>query len=457
MNINKLIEKGEDAQKKKNFDYAIEIFLQAVSFAPNNRRAREGLRTAELKKYEHSYPSAGLVAVFGFPARLGMLVAGLSKKSNPEGYMMACEKFLTKDPKNKKVNMALGAAAAQAGHLEAAIFAYETAAEHHPGDPVALKRLGTLLAKNGDIHKAHEVFDRVVRMNPHDQEAVKARKNLAAEASLKETGFETAKSSRDLVRDKDAAGKLEQEGRMYKTESDLQSQRKSIEERIAKEPGNVDLLQDLAEVCEKMKDWDAAEEALKKACGLKPEDTALKFALGDLKLTRLEDRQLELVRAGKKQEAALVDGELMKARTEEFRRRVKAYPTDLNLRFKLGDLLLKQGETDGAIAEFQQTVRDPKFRSESQLRLGKAFASKGQHDLALRQLAQALEGQAGMTERVKEIRYAMGDIHDRMGNAAKARQEFGQIYEADIGYRDVGDRLAKLESGKDEGTLSLEN
>ena len=117
MNINKLIEKGEDAQKKKNFDYAIEIFLQAVSFAPNNRRAREGLRTAELKKYEHSYPSAGLVAVFGFPARLGMLVAGLSKKSNPEGYMMACEKFLTKDPKNKKVNRPLGAAAAQAGHL----------------------------------------------------------------------------------------------------------------------------------------------------------------------------------------------------------------------------------------------------------------------------------------------------------------------------------------------------
>ena len=108
MNVNKLIEKGEDAFKKRNYDYAISIFLEAVHFAPDNRQAREGLRNAALKKHEKNYPGKLAVAIFGIPARLGMFVAGLGKKGNPEGYMMACEKFLRIDPKNRRVNTSLG-------------------------------------------------------------------------------------------------------------------------------------------------------------------------------------------------------------------------------------------------------------------------------------------------------------------------------------------------------------
>jgi len=455
MNIAKLIEKGEDALKKKNFDYAIEILLQAVSFAPNNREARELLRRAELKKYEHAYPSAGLVAVFGFPARLGMFVSGLSKKGNPEPFMMACEKFLTKDPKNKRVNMALGSAAAAGGHLETAIFAYETAAEHHPNDPRVLKTLGSLLWKNGQIQRAHDVYDRAVQLDPHDQESVKARKNLAAEASLKETGFETARSSRELVRDKAAAGRLEQETRLYQTEEDLTTQRKNLEARAEKEP-NIELLQELAQVCKRMKDWDGAFAAFDRAVAMDPGNHALAFARGDLELEHLEERQLGLLRDGKTEEAKQAEIELLKARTRQFRERVKAYPTDLNLRFKLGDLLFRQGEIEPAIAEFQQTVRDPKFRSESQLRLGRAFKAKGQFDLALRQLEQAMEGQSGMSERVKEILYERGEVLERMGRADDARAEFSRIYEVDIKYRDVGDRIRKLESGGSPSKLSLD-
>jgi tetratricopeptide (TPR) repeat protein len=449
MNIAKLIDKGEEALKKKNFDYAIEILLQAVSFGPNNRRARELLRQAELRKYEHAYPSKGMVAVFGLPARLGMAVAGLSKKSNPEAYMMACEKFLTKDPKSKAANMALGEAAALGGHLEAAIFAYQTASEHNPGDPAAMKKLGQLLWKNGQISEAHEVYDKVVRLRPQDQEAIKARKNLAAEMSLKETGFESARSSRELVKDKDAAGKLEQETRIYQTSEDLETRRAKIEERLEAEPNDTDALEELANIAKRLKDWDTAVQAMDKALELKPDDTTLVFARGDLHIDRLEERKLELLRAGKEAEAGAITKELLEFQVEEYRKRVKIYPTDLNLRFKLGELLYGRGQLDEAIGEFQQTVRDPKFRAESQLRLGRAFKVKSQYDLALRQLNQALEGQTGLTERVKEIRYEMGDVYQLMGRKAEAKSEFGKIYEQDIAYRDVASRLADLE--KDPG------
>jgi tetratricopeptide (TPR) repeat protein len=456
MNIAKLIEKGDEALKKKNFDYAIEILLQAVSFAPDHREARELLRRAELKKYEHSYPSKGMVAVFGIPARLGMFVAGLGKKGNPEAFMMACEKFLTKDPKNKGVNLALGDAAAMAGHVQAAIFAYETAAEHHTADTAVLKKLGNLLWKAGEIRKAHEVFDRAVKVDPHDQDAVKARKNLAAEASLKETGFETARSSRDLVKDKDALGKIEQDARLHRTDEDLASQKKAIEEKIAKEE-TADLLLELAQACKKLKQWDEALAAADRAIAKEPQNFHLRFAKGDLEIERIEERRMELLRLGKKDEAKRTLAELLKVQATQFRERVKAYPTDLNLRFKLGDLLFQQGEVDAAIGEFQQTVRDPKFRSDSHLRLGRAFKAKGQHDLALRQLEQAADGQSGTSERMKEILYEKGDTLERMGRGAEAKVEFGRIYESDIGFRDVGERLRKLEGGESPGKLSLDS
>jgi len=454
-NINKLIERAEDAHKKRNYDYAITVFLEAVSFAPNNRRAREGLRNAELKKWEKSYPSAAAVAIFGLGARLGMFVAGLGKKGNPEAYMMACERFLKMDPKNRKVNMALGAAAAAAGHLEAAIFAYETAAEHHPSDVAALKSLGHLLAQNGEIQRAHRTFDKVVSLNAQDQEAIKMRKNLAAEASLKETGFETAKSSRELVKDKEATGRLEQADRMYQTEDDLDAQRDSLQRRIESEPENTELMKNLAEVFERLKDYDGAIAVYEKALKVRPGDQTLTFALGDVKMTKIEQAMYALKSAGDEAELARKEQEFLDLQTEEFRARVQAYPTDMKLRFKLGNLLLRKDLLDDAIAQFQQTVRDPKFRAESRLRLGRAFADKGQFELAIRQLEQALEGQAGANERVKEIWYALGDVHDRQGSAEQARDWFGKIYEVDISFRDVGDRLHKLASSGGEGTLSL--
>jgi tetratricopeptide (TPR) repeat protein len=447
MNVTKLIEKGEDALKKRNFDYAISIFLEAVSFAPNERRAREGLRKAELKKYEHAYPSPVMAAIFGLGARFGMLFSSLSKKTSPEGFMMACERYLTKDPKNYRVNMALGDAAALGGHRDAAIFAYETAAEHNPDDVAALKKLAHLLWKTGHIKKAHEVYDRVVALAPKDQEAIKARKNVAAEASLKETGFETAASSRDLVKDKEAAGRIEQEGRLFQTEEDLDTQLAALEKQVEERAGDVDVLRKLADVHVKRGDYDKALEAMDRAIEAKPNEPALQFARGDIVLNHLELEVYELRQQGRTEEADAKVHELLRTRVEEFQHRVRVYPTDLKLRFELGEMLLELEETDQAIAQFQQTVRDPKYKSESQLRLGRAFAFKGQFDLAIRQLEQALEGQSGMSERVKEIHYLLGDIHARKGDLERARGEFGTIYEVDIGYRDVADRLSKLESG----------
>ncbi|MHC4939854.1 MAG: tetratricopeptide repeat protein [Planctomycetota bacterium] len=456
MNIQKLIDQGEQAYKKRNYDYAITLLLEAVNFGPNNRKARELLRKAELKKYETSYPNAAMVAIFGLPKRIGMFFAGLGKGGNPEAYMMACERFLTIDPKNKAVNMALGDAAAQAGHIESAIVAYETAAEHHPEDITALKKLGSLLVKNGEIKRAHEVYTRAVELNPKDQEAVKARKNVAAEASLKETGFETAGSSRDLIKDKEHATELERGERIHQTADDLTVQRQSIEEKLAGDPDNVELLQDLAEIAQKQKDWEGGIAALEKAHAAQPDNNQVFFALEEARIVKLEQELYQARQAGDTAAANDLEGQIDDVKIEYLEAKTKAYPTDLNIRFDLGEVLLKKGDQEAAIAQFQQTVRDPKYKNDSQLRLGQAFAATEKYDLAVRQLEQALTGHSAINDRVKEILYALGDIHAKTGDTAKAKENFGKIYEVDIGYLDVGDRLSKLDSPAGEGKLSLD-
>ena len=248
--------------------------------------------------------------------------------------------------------------------------------------------------------------------------------------------------------------RLEQEGRIFQTGADLEDQAKHLEERIAEKPDDSDLLQDLAEVYVKGKDWDQALATMDRAIAAKPGDMSIEFAKGDIEITRIEEDILELSRAGKQAEADARQGSLDEAQTAEFRKRVKAYPTDLKLRFKLAELLAKQGNVDEAIGEFQQTVRDPKYKSDSQLHLGRAFASKGQYDMSIRQLEQAMEGQAGVNERVKEILYVLGDVYAKKGDLGAAKAEFAKIYEVDIGFKDVADRLNELDSSSSEGTLS---
>ena len=53
-----------------------------------------------------------------------------------------------------------------------------------------------------------------------------------------------------------------------------------------------------------------------------------------------------------------------------------------------------------------------------------------------------------MSEEVKEVLYDLGDVYERTGEKELATKEFNKIYEVDIGFRDVGDRLAKLESAE---------
>jgi lipopolysaccharide biosynthesis regulator YciM len=131
---------------------------------------------------------------------------------------------------------------------------------------------------------------------------------------------------------------------------------------------------------------------------------------------------------------------------EEVGRRSRNHPTDMGLRFRLGRHLLESDEVDQAIEQFQMAVKDPKHKVKSQQLLGTSFAKKGLWDMAAKQLKEAAERLPGMTEQRKEILFELGQVLESGGSLDAALNVYKEIYEADISYQDVGQRIQALKA-----------
>lgn len=436
--------KAKEAFRRKNYDLAVQIYVEAFQFEANDAEAVEGFFAAAKKLGETR--GKGL---------FGGMFSGVSLggSRDPMKRMAAAFRTLAKNPDHKGTLMALGEAAVQANQLEAAIGGYKRAAEQDTADPEPWKRLGSALAKRGRIPEALQALDNAVKAAPRDQEGIKLRKDVAAEGALKISGYETARSSRDLIKDKGVAQKLETETRLQLTPEHAAGEVEKIEEQCRAEPQNPRIRVRLGEMHLQRGDEAAALKAFEDAVTLDPRNFDISVRVGDLKLRKYEEA-LRIARQEMKEspdDAAAREREsaagkaLIESRLVEYGRRVKDHPLDLAERFKLGRTLLAAGRVDEATGEFQQTVRDPNRKTDSLLLLAKCFEMSNLTGLALKKLEEAVADFPLLTSaKAKDVHYAHADMLDRAGQAEKARGIFENLYEEDITYRDVAQRLKQL-------------
>lgn len=120
---------------------------------------------------------------------------------------------------------------------------------------------------------------------------------------------------------------------------------------------------------------------------------------------------------------------------------VARYPGDLDGRYRLAELLFDSGDTEVAIAEYQQTQKNSQLRVSSLLGLARCFRRRGLLDLAVVQLSTAKSEQIGMNELQKEIIYELGCCFESLNQPEEAIAEFKVIYTVDIGFRDVAQKI----------------
>lgn len=451
VDVSRYIERAEQEVKRRNFDHAIALYREILNLDPDCGPARTGARRAAFKKFEKRYPSAVERAALNLPTYLLLPFASLLRAHQWSANL--CENALRRDPKNPRLNHRLGHALLRLGHRNGALAAFEVVAEFDQRDAESLKILGRLYAEQKELDKALDCYERALKINPRDQEAGKQRKDLAALTAIHRGGYEQATHARDLARSERQLKDAERSAKIVRSSDDVAEAIKELREELARTPGDASLATKVARLELQARNPKGAEEAALAGLQENPGHAELEDLLGDARLAALEREFSSAEAEERKGEEGALDRvrrlrrQLLSLQIEEFGRRSRNHPTDMGLRFRLGRHLLEADDVDGAIEQFQQAVKDPKHKVKAQQLLGTAFARKGLWDMAGKQLREAADRIAGMTDQRKEILYELARVFEQGGSSGDALNVYKEIYEADISYRDVGQRIEALRAG----------
>jgi tetratricopeptide (TPR) repeat protein len=449
--------KAVAAIELRNFGYAISLLQGILKQEPEFLTGRQLLRRAEITRQKAEKKAFFNVST----SSLSIMKAQRELKRDPKRAVELIEKVLEDEPYNRQANLVLKQAAVAAGWPEIGVFALQTLLEDRTRDTKILHELGRLYHELGQSEQEVEIYNRITAIDPIDAEATRLGKDASARASMTTGGWTQAESYRDLIKDKEAAVSLEQQSRVTLSGESLEQQ---IEEAYASHqatPQSVDFARKLGALYEQKEDLENAIAWYQYAAGLTSgSDAGIVRKVSDLEAKRSEREIAEheefLAERGPQDEGYAERSEALllskKKRAElsieDARKRSDRNPTDLQLRYELGEHLLAAGRFREALPELQRARQNPNARLKSMNLLGHCYRELGMLDLAAKQLEEAAKEITSMDAMKKEIVYNLGLVYERMGEAEKSIAAMKQIYQADYGYRDVA---ARVESSYERG------
>jgi len=252
-------------------------------------------------------------------------------------------------------------------------------------------------------------------------------------------------SYRDILRNKDEAASLEQAQRVVKSEDTAARLIGEYEARLASEPDNVKMMRSLAELYTEKKEFDKSLEMYGRLKD-SPQgggDSGLDRAIAETKAKKMdfELSQLNPFAPDHVDQIARLKAEKAEFQLNECKQRADKYPTDLFIRFELGQLYFEAGKIGEAIGEFQKAQQNPNKRIPAMSFLAQCFAKRGMNDSAVRTLQNSIKEKPVFDEEKKDLIYNLGCVFDAMGRKAEALEQYLQIYETDINYRDVSAKV----------------
>jgi len=442
--------KAVAAIELRNFGYAISLLQGILKQEPRFLTGRQLLRRAEVTKNKSAKKSFLNIST----APIAVMKAQREIKRDPNRAVEMLEKVLEEEPHHRQANLVLKEAALAADWPEIGVFALRTLLEENPRDVKVLHELGRLYHQLGENEREVEVYSRITEIDPLDAGALRLGKDASARASMKRGGWTQAESYRDLIKDKEMATSLEQQSRMRLSDESLDKQIAEAHARQQAEPANIDLSRRLGALNEQKQDFEAAIRWYQQAVDLtKGADAGLIRKVADLKIKRL-DHQIAAVEeflsshdlghelyAQKSEELKIAQRKRAEILLEDASKRVERNPTDLQLRFELGEHLANAGHFRQALPELQRARQNPNARLKAMNLLGRCYRELGMLDLAMKQLEEASKEILSMDAMKKEIVYNLGLVYEQMGEREKSLNCMKQIYEVDYGYKDVATRV----------------
>jgi tetratricopeptide (TPR) repeat protein len=441
--------RGSDALSRENYDYAIDLFTQILTKEPTNYDVRKLLRAAQLRK---AGGGGGLLKKLWGDAKSSPLIAKAQIPLHAGNYAEAiqiAEQVLNKEPQNSAAHRIIVEAAGKMEMPKTAVLSLEILAGNSPKDREVAIKFANALADTGDVVRAENILAALSREFPADIELAQALKNISARKTMEKGGYDALAegkgSYRDILKDADEAKQLEQENRQVKAEDAAENLIKEYESRLQTEPNNLKVMRNLADLYTQKKEFGKALEIYGKikATDIGAADASLDKAIAEANSRKFDHDLLQLDQTAPDyaEKVAKIQAEKQAYQLSECQKRVERFPTDLQIRFELGQLYFQMGKISEAIAEFQKAQTNPNRKLRSMNYLGQCYARRNMNELAVRTFESALKEKLTWDEEKKDLAYNLGSVLEKMGKRTDANKQFEEIFAQQSNYKDVEQKV----------------
>ena len=308
--------------------------------------------------------------------------------------------------------------------------------------------LASVLEKLGDYDKAEVILGKLVSKHTNDYKLRQVYKDFSARATIKRGKYEKISSGKgsvnDVVRDEDEAAATSRGQMVKKPVEVLQQMIFEKEQEFQKDTNNLRIACEIAKLNVQAKNFDRALEyydfvATNGMAG----DASIDRLISDACLGRFDHRLAQLDEgaedyAGRK---LAIEKEIRLFRLEDCRKRANKYPSDMDIRFELGVACFEAELYDDAVQAFQRALASPQYKHRANGYLGQCFALREMYELAERSLLAAIDERKGFNEFKKEVIYNLASVYEKMGRNDEAFERYQEVYEHDVGYRDVSSKV----------------
>jgi len=478
--LQKFFERGNElaGKDKPDFDYANEMYSQAVLQDPGNLVYVEAMLANLQKKYKNN--KKGNRFSFGgrkaFKAAVAeedwkaILREGLELlKSNPwdthalremaracafnrynEVELRYLKNALDGKPKDVEVNRHCAQSLARNGQFDMAISCWSRVAEKSKGDEaekmMAELTLAKTMRKPASLEAIGAVGDRP--MSPQPMTAADDEERDPLETPRREKPKpEEAAADADMDFDTDDTEEASGEDSSVRL-----NQRQQFEKSIRDNPMDVEAYFQLAELHTKDARYADAEKVL--ASAIEANGVSLKLE------SHYEDAQIRTSRA----KAAIAEQRYASTKTEEakelvsklrsdlnrleleiYEKRCGRYPEKLRLRYDLALRLRRAGNYLEAIKSYDEARKDETCKVAATLEMGECWQRLKQYSKAMKCYEVAIKQSTDLDgDRRKLALYRGGVLAAALEDTGKARDWFAQLVKLDPSFKDASARLDKL-------------
>jgi len=444
--LREIYNRAQDAARKKNWNYAIDLMLNVLTKEPMMQVVRQELRAVEAEKSD----SLGFMGKMIANIKISLKVPKIKilAKHSPAKAIIECEKLLGTYLYNGTLLNAIADTAVTQSAYFIAIEALEIIHAQHPNNESNLRKLANYYRDVKDGMSYLSIFQEIGNRHPNDLTVQAEVRSALAFSTMHKANWESEGSTQEKAHGKqDAIAEELAEGSLHDASQAEILVKKFTKELEEKESS--DIRRKLAEAYTMLNQHEKAIEQLQVIQdNLGSMDPTIDKLIETAYLANIDANIKELSEnptqyESPEEQVSELQQHRIQYRFQHASERVQTYPNDTQLRYDLAMIYFENNNFDEALEAFQKARKNPQRKRSCIVYMGRCFEQKKQFDMAVDQFTEALADMPNMSNEKMDALYYLGIAYDSLEKNDKALECFKEIYQNNVNYKDIAERIQK--------------